>query len=56
MSPYLSKPLALARVAVEYAQQGSSLEIGKLDGHAKRLTCTVAPVTTYDPTRERARA
>lgn len=55
-SPYLGKPLALARVAVEYSELGTNLEIGKLDGHAKRLTCTVAPVTTYDPKRERARA
>lgn len=56
MSPYLGKPLALARVAVEYEEEGTPLEIGKLDGHSKRLICRVAPVTTYDPTREKARA
>ena len=52
MSPYLSKPLALARVAVEYAQQGSSLEIGKLDGHQKRIPATVVAFPHYDPKKE----
>ena len=56
MSPHLGRPLALARLSIEHAKLGTELEVGKLDGHAKRLTCRVAPTATYDPTRTRARA
>lgn len=56
-SPLLGKNIALARVDVAHAQAGTALEIGKLDGHQKRLPAVIAPtVAAYDPTKERPRS
>jgi len=55
-SPELGHAIAMARVAVENAKDGSSLEVGKLDGHMKRLSCTVTGLPFIDPKREKARA
>ena len=55
-SPSLGCAIALARVAVEVAGAGQALEVGRLDGHMKRLPCTTVPFPFVDPTRSRARA
>ncbi len=55
-SPELGHSIAMARVAVENAELGSELEVGRLDGHMKRLPCTVTSVPFLDPKREKARA
>ena len=56
-SPLLGKNIALARVDVAHADPGTRLEIGKLDGHQKRLPAEIAPtVAAYDPTKERPRS
>ncbi|MEM7222748.1 MAG: DUF1989 domain-containing protein [Pseudomonadota bacterium] len=55
-SPILKKNVALCRMALEYCEPGSQVEIGKLDGQQKRLPATVVPVPFYDPTKERVRA
>jgi len=55
-SPSLGCAIAMARVASEWAEGGARLEIGKLDGHMKRLTVTVCGVPFVDPERERPRA
>ena len=54
-SPTLSKVIAMARVATENAAVGGSLEVGKLDGHMKRLRCEVVPVPFVDPQRAKPR-
>lgn len=54
-SPSLKKTLALARLDVAHAEPGTALEIGKLDGHKKRLPATVVPFPFYDPTKSRMR-
>lgn len=54
-SPSLKKTLALARVDVAHAEPGTKLEIGKLDGHKKRLAATIVPFPFYDPTKSRMR-
>ncbi|TGV30650.1 hypothetical protein EN811_28735, partial [bacterium M00.F.Ca.ET.168.01.1.1] len=36
-SPILGKNIALARIDVAHADVGTQVEIGKLDGHQKRL-------------------
>ena len=56
VSPALNCAIAMARVAVEYANVGEKLEVGKLDGHSKRLEATVCDIPFVDPTRSRARA
>jgi aminomethyltransferase len=54
-SPVLNKSIALARVDVAHAAVGDSVEIGKLDGHQKRLRATIVPFPHYDPQKTRVR-
>ena len=55
-SPILKKTIALARVDVAHAESGTALEIGKLDGHQKRLGATVKSFPHFDPQKTRVRA
>ena len=55
-SPILKKHIALCRMAVEYCNPGTVVEVGKLDGQQKRLPATVLPFPFYDPDKERIRA
>jgi aminomethyltransferase len=45
----------MARLAVEYAETGTELEVGMMDGHMKRLPAQVCDIPFVDPTRSRAR-
>jgi len=55
-SPILNKNIALARVDVAHCEIGTELEIGKLDGHQKRLPATIVPFAHYDPTKSKPRS
>ena len=55
-SPILKKNIALSRIAVEYAESGTEVEVGKLDGHQKRLPATIVPLSFYDPEKKRPRS
>ena len=55
-SPILKKHIALCRMALEYCNPGTVVEVGKLDGQQKRLPATVVPFPFYDPNKERVRA
>ncbi len=55
-SPQLGHAIAMARVAVECAGAGTELEVGKLDGHTKRLSARVTRLPFIDPERKKARA
>ncbi|MBY6142125.1 aminomethyltransferase family protein [Leisingera daeponensis] len=55
-SPVLKKTIALCRIEKDYAAAGSCVEIGKLDGHQKRLKACIVPVPFYDPERKRVRS
>ncbi|MEM7026400.1 MAG: glycine cleavage T C-terminal barrel domain-containing protein, partial [Pseudomonadota bacterium] len=55
-SPMLETAVALARIAVEFAEDGTELEVGQLDGRLKRLTANVVASPFIDPQRTRARA
>ncbi|MBW8787500.1 MAG: DUF1989 domain-containing protein [Rhizobium leguminosarum] len=55
-SPILGKTIALARIDVMHASPGTEVEIGKLDGHQKRLPATVVPLSHYDPQKTRPRS
>ena len=46
-SPLLRTNIALCRMAVEYSEIGTEVDVGKLDGHRKRIPATVGPF--YDP-------
>ncbi|SFL65522.1 DUF1989 domain-containing protein [Methylorubrum salsuginis] len=55
-SPVLRKTIALARLDLSAAKIGTAVEIGKLDGHRKRLAASVVPFPHYDPEKTRVRA
>ena len=55
-SPMFEHTIAMARVSIEVAEQGQTLEVGQLDGRMKRLKAVVSELPFYDPKRERARA
>jgi aminomethyltransferase len=55
-SPTLKKNIALARVAVQHRDPGTALEVGKLDGHQKRIGATVVRFPFYDPDKTRPRS
>jgi aminomethyltransferase len=55
-SPVLKKNIALCRMNVRYAQPGTAVEVGKLDGFQKRIPATVVPFPFYDPKKERPRS
>ncbi|WP_119389128.1 DUF1989 domain-containing protein [Taklimakanibacter lacteus] len=55
-SPLLKKNIALARVDVTHAEIGTEVEIGKLDGHQKRLPARIARFPHFDPEKTRPRS
>lgn len=54
-SPSLQQSIAIARLSIEYATKNTILEIGKMDGHAKRLPATVVDMPFIDPQRKKVR-
>ena len=55
ISPILRKNIALCRMAVEYVEIGTAVEVGKLDGHEKRIEAEVVRYPFYDPDKSRVR-
>jgi len=55
-SPVLRKNVALCRMAVEFSELGTEVEVGKLDGHQKRIPAQVVPFPFYDPEKARPRS
>ena len=55
-SPVLKKNIALARLNVEYAELGTEVEVGKMDGHQKRIPATVVRFPFYDPDKTKPRS
>jgi aminomethyltransferase len=55
-SPILGKNIALARVDALTSEVGTEVEIGKLDGHQKRLPAKIVKFAHYDPEKTRPRS
>ena len=55
VSPVLKETIALCRMNVEYSQDGTEVEIGKLDQHQKRIPAMVVPFPHFDPSKSRVR-
>jgi aminomethyltransferase len=55
-SPTLRKNIALCRMAIQYAELGTDVEVGKLDGLQKRIAAKVVRVPFYDPDKTRPRS
>jgi aminomethyltransferase len=56
LSPILRKNIALCRIDVSAAAPGTEVEVGKLDGHQKRIPAKVVTFPFYDPEKARVRA
>ncbi len=55
-SPTLKRSIALCRMAVQYADLDTSVEVGKLDGLQKRISARVVRIPFYDPDKTRPRS
>jgi aminomethyltransferase len=55
-SPTLRRSIALCRMTVQYAELGTEVEIGKLDGLQKRIPARVVRFPFYDPEKQRPRS
>lgn len=55
-SPILGSNIALCRIAIQHSQLGSAVEVGKLDGHRKRIPASVVRFPFYDPDKTRPRS
>lgn len=54
-SPILGKVIALGRIAEAHSEIGTSVDVGQLDGHQKRLQAKIVPFPHFDPTKERVK-
>jgi aminomethyltransferase len=54
-SPVLARSIALARLDVHHVALGTNVEVGKLDGHQKRLPARVVRFPFYDSEKTRVR-
>lgn len=55
-SPVLGSSIALCRIAIQHATKDTAVEVGKLDGHRKRIPATVKTFPFYDPEKIRPRS
>jgi aminomethyltransferase len=56
LSPILRKNIALCRIDIAYSEQETQVEVGKLDGHQKRIPARVVSFPFYDPEKKKVRA
>ena len=56
LSPKLGKNIALCRIDIKYSEIGTEVEVGKIDGHQKRIPAKIVPFPHYDPQKTRVRA
>ena len=55
-STILNKNIALCRIDPQYAEIGTEVEVGKIDGHQKRILAKVVKFPFYDPDKTRVRS
>jgi aminomethyltransferase len=56
LSSTLNKNIALCRMDMQYSEIGTEVEIGKIDGHQKRISAKVVAFPFYDPTKSKVRS
>ena len=56
LSPNLGKNIALCRIDVGHSDVGTEVEIGKIDGHQKRIQAQIVGFPHYDPQKTRVRS
>jgi aminomethyltransferase len=56
LSKTLNKNIALCRIDTKYSEIGTEVEVGKIDGHQKRIPAKVVAFPFYDPQKTRVRS
>ena len=56
ISPTLNKNIALCRIDVGHSELDTEVEIGKIDGHQKRIPAKIVPFPHYDPKKLKVRS
>ena len=54
-SPILNRSIAMAQIVPEYAQSGTEVEVGFVDGRVRRVRAVVGAMAAYDPSKSRVR-
>ena len=52
LSTTLNKNIALCRIDTQYSSEGTEVEVGKIDGHQKRITAKVVGFPHFDPRKQ----
>ena len=52
----LNKNIALCRIDAKYSEIGTEVEVGKIDGHQKRIKAKVVRFPFYDPEKTRVKS
>ena len=55
-STILNKNIALCRIDPQYSDISTEVEVGKIDGHQKRITAKVVRFPFYDPDKKKVRS
>jgi aminomethyltransferase len=56
LSKTLNKNIALCRIDAKHAEIGNEVEVGKIDGHQKRIPAKIVPFPHYDPQKLKVRS
>ena len=56
LSPTLNKNIALCRIDVGHSEIGTDVEVGKIDGHQKRIPAKIVGFPHFDPQKTRVRS
>ena len=56
LSKTLNKNIALCRIDSKYSEIGTEVEVGKIDGHQKRIPAKVIQFPFYDPQKLKVKA
>ncbi len=56
LSTTLNKNIALCRIDTQYSKIGEDVEVGKIDGHQKRISAKVVRFPFYDPEKTKVRS
>ena len=56
LSTTLNKNIALCRIDAQYSNEGTEVEVGKIDGHQKRISAKVVAFPHFDPKKTRVRS
>ncbi len=56
LSTTLNKNIALCRIDTQYSSEGTEVEVGKIDGHQKRISAKVVAFPHFDPKKTRVKS